>query len=336
MKKIIALSLFLLLILACAKEKKKADPAHQLYVFATEKKVCPNFWQDNMIEFSEVFDCDISWKIFAEPGEMYAEYAGLDSLQKRPDLILGLDEVAAAQAKNDSAFAPAKLNNLNKLNNRLKSKEDKLIPLFYSSLGFLYNKTAITNHPQSFGEIQDGVWQKQLLMSHPINSALGKTFLTWSIAAFGRNGYGHFWRSMKDNIYSAPADWDRAADMFLAEQANILFVPCSYYSYFQELQSEDKYGLFVPAEGSYLYQEYGGVLLASAHKKIAFDLLNYLISDNFQGKAAGQRYLYPSNKNIEHKLPLPENNKIFRLQYSDQQLAKHIGRWSNRWERLTQ
>ena len=335
MKKIIGLSLLFVLILACAKEKV-ATPEHQLYVFATEKKICQNFWQDNLTEFSELFDCEISWKIFAEPSEMYAEYARLDSVQKHPDLILGLDEVAAARAKTDSVFAKADLNNLNKLNSRLKTKEDKLIPLFYSSLGFLYNKAAITDHPQSFGEIQDGVWQKQLLMSHPLHSALGKSFLTWSIAAFGRNGYGHFWRSMKDNIFSAPPDWDTAADMFLAEQANILFIPSSYYAYFLQLHSEEKYGLFVPAEGSYLYQEYGGVLLDSAHKKIAFDLLNYLISENFQAEAASQRYLLPSNKNIKHKLPLPQNNKIFRLQYSDQQLAQNIDRWSKRWERLTQ
>jgi len=335
MKNIFGLLLLSLLLAACSPEDTAQPQSQKLYIFATENKVSENFWQDNLAEFSEIFDCEISWQIFSDPYQMYAEYSNLDSLQQQPDLILGLDEIVAAKAITDSVFAEVKLNNLHLMNKRMRSKQDKLIPLFYSSLGFLYNKSNIENHPHTFGEIQDGIWQQQVLMAHPLTSALGNSFLIWSIAAFGPNGYGHFWRSMKDNIYQAPADWDLAADMFLADQAPILYAPTSYYDYFADLAEPDKYGLFVPAEGTFLYTEFGGVLQQSSQPKLATDLLNYLISDNFQSKASCSRHLLPINKNIEHDLLLPENKRIFRLQYSASQIDRNNQRWGERWERLT-
>lgn len=336
MRKYLILCLISLSILACNKEPEKHKNNSQLLVYATENKACQDFWQKNSEEFTELFDCDIEWKIFSESKDLYAELKhDIDSTEIKVDLVLGLDNLTANQAIIDSVFLQVDLPNFSKLNEKFKIPDGKLVPICYSPMGFIFNTSMQENYPETFGEMQDGIYQKKILMARPDKSAIGNAYLAFSVAAFGRNGYGHFWRSLSDNIFLITDSWDLAIDMFLAELAPMILAPVSYVSYFNQLEA-DKFASFIPQEGTIYYLEYGAVLAGSEAKKLAENFLNYTISDQFQINILRGRTLLPTNKNITVNIELPKENKIHKLPYTTVQKANQIPGWNKRWERLIQ
>jgi len=336
MRKHLILCMILLSLLACNKEQETHKNNSQLVIYATENKACQGFWQKNSEEFTELFDCDIEWKIFSESKDLYAELKhDIDSTEIKVDLVLGLDNLTANQARIDSVFLQVDLHNFSKLSEKFKILDDKLVPICYSPMGFIYNTSMQESYPTTFGELQDGIYQKKILMPRPGESAIGNAYLAFSVAAFGRNGYGHFWRSLSDNIFLSTDSWDLAIDMFLAELAPMILAPVSYVSYFNQLEA-DRFASFIPQEGTIYYLEYGAVLADSETKELAKEYLNYTISDLFQINILQGRALLPTNKNITVNIALPKENKIHKLPFTTAQKAKQIPGWSKRWERLTQ
>lgn len=336
MKKIILLILIILLLSACRGIEDKPQPKKQLYIYATENKISEGFWNKNLENYCELFDCEIEFKIFSDPIDLYSDLNSLDSLAVSPDIILGIDNIIAAKVLIDEITIPLNLSNENKLIEEIKVQDQCLVPFAYSPLSFFYNKEIISEVPKTFGEMQDGFWQNQIILPDVTTSTTGNLLLAWSVAAFGKNGYGHFWRSLKDNIYQITTSWDLAIDMFLADMAPIVISPASYLSHLNSLAGSDKFGSFIPAEGSFLYLEYGAVLVNCQEKELANNLVNYLISNEFQASVASERKLLPVTNQIKHKLIVPRYSTVFKLPYSNLEIVNKNSIWGKQWKKLLQ
>ncbi len=331
----IIILLSLITFFGCKERNSEPKQNTIINVYAYENKFCPDYWKTNLVAFENVFECTINLTIFDNTHKMIDKIMQ-EKDSTKVDVVLGIDNMLAAKVIADSIFTPLRLKNTASSNNIIKAKEDKLIPLFYSPLAFLYEVEEFPNVPETFGEMQDGIWKNKLIVSNPLTSAEGNSFLGWSIAAFGTNGYGHFWRSMKANIYAITTSWDKAIDMFLADEAPLVICPASYLEYFLQVENTDKYNTFIPAEGTFIYSEFGGVLESSENKKEATNLLNYLLSDEFQQTIVSQRWMIPINKNINHNLPIAEYEIDLTKNLKDEAIAENLTKWGKRWLKLTQ
>ncbi len=333
-RKLFFLLLIIISLSACKKGKSKVTENPKLLIYATENKSSELFWQNYSQQFTDLFDCDIEWKIFTEPEALYSDLKSkTDSLNCEVDLVLGLDNLTIKQANLDSIFTSVKLSNEVKLLRDFEIYEEHFVPFAYSPIGFIYNVNIHSEYPKTFGELQDGMYYNRIIVPNPKDTSIGANYLVFTVEAFGRNAYGHFWRSLKDNIYETPDSFDLAVDKFLAEMGSILIAPISMENYLNEL-NENSYGSFIPIEGTTEYIEYGAVLENSKHPELAENFLNYVISDEFQINIFEHKKLFPTNKNIKLNLEMPKNYKTYKLPYSNAQLIKQLPYWKKRWEKL--
>ncbi len=249
------------------------------------------------------------------------------------DLIFGLDDIVYSLYDVSELFAtvdPQYLKGIDK--EFLIDRSNRLIPISYSYLAFIYNNHEIDKPPQTFGELQDGRWKNQIIITDVEQTAIGNAFLHWSISLFGQLGYGHFCRSLRDNVFTITNTWEDAYRKFLAGEAPLVLGLASQLIYHY---GSDRYSAVVPQEGSFLITQNAAILDDSRNKDRAYLFLEHMLSREFQSKLYDTIYMYPTHKDseiLEEYMveSLPERAKPIRLR-TIQRMNSH---WVNRWNNL--
>lgn len=325
---------------ACFQQKEEIINFHAdtLHVYATEVFLNDDFYQEVFPVFENIFNCSVELKTFSNVFSLLDSVNSIpDSLQKI-DVIFGLDNVVYSQFYKDSLFIPYEANNL-----RFVEKDIQFDPTFqttpvsYCQIGFIYNSFQIEKAPSTFGEMQDGIFKKKIILMNPETSSLGRAMLIWSVAAFGKNGYGHFWRSVKENIFEIADNYNDAYNMFLANQAPLVIGYNTTPIYHQTIENSDKYKTTIPSEGSYNY-----ILAAAIYKKcsnlaLAQKFIEFTLSEDFQTYVPNRMWMYPANKNItlEAKYDLlPFMRKDYSKTLSSRSINYNLKKWINNWESI--
>lgn len=336
MKNVFILIVFLIMLPSCTSEKNipRQDQHPELTIFSIHSNIWERNWQDVFKIFEEKNECQIDFTLFSNSLEMLQAITQLPQV----DIVIGLDNINYLTQELDSLFLsyePLGYEDINKA--MIFAENYTLIPIAYGDLSFIINQEEISDPPYTFGIMQDGIFKRKLLFPDPRKSSLGKAFLLWSIAAFGENGYGHFWRSIKANIHSTTNNWDESYNMFLAGEAPIVLGYSTIPYYHQLHDSLQVYRSLIPSEGGFRLIEAAGIFYQTDQPELSRKLIDFLVSATYQSSLLETRWIKPVTA-IEltdriSQFPRQENDLTNKLK--TERVKRNFAKWLNRWVKLT-
>jgi len=339
MKYILSIILILICLQACfwEKEEEETFESDTLFVYTSKVFLNEDFYHDFFPLFEKIFKCKIELTEFSNASEML-ENVVTHKESLKADVVLGVDNTEFYNILNDSIFLAYEPQNLKYVEKDLIfDKTYHVIPVYYGQISFIYDSFDIEKAPATFGEMQDGKFKKKIILMHPESSSLGRGMLLWSIAAFGENGYRHFWRSVKENIYTIADNYDEAYNMFLAGQAPLVIGYSSTPVYHSQLEHSDKYRSAIPSEGSFNLIKGAGIFSGTKHQILAEKFIEFLLSEEFQSFIPDRIWMYPVHNKInngyEYEL-LPFSQKDYSVVLSQRTIRKRLPRWIDKWESI--
>ena len=335
---ILTLILLTLILSGCFLKKKQQEDFSEdtLHLFATEVFLNDTFYSETMPIFENIFNCRVELTNFPNATVLLDELTNNDSIEV--DVVFGLDNTLLYRTLQESLFIAYEAQNLKYIPKEyIIDKTNQMIPICSSPLAFIYNDQSIEKAPETFGEMQDGIFKDKIILLNPHTSSLGRAMLIWSVAAFGENGYSHFWKSVKENIFTIADDQEEGYNMFLAAQAPLIQAYSSSIIYHIKQEATDRFKATIPQEGCFKVIKTAGIAARSENVELAKHFIDFLLSDDFQTIVPERMWMYPCSKNIklnnDYEL-LPAVKNDYTSQLSSRTVGRRISAWLKRWDSI--
>jgi thiamine transport system substrate-binding protein len=341
MKKTSVLLFFLILLLGCGQKETRdwlPEPGSTLKIYTYDSFVTWGLAEKTIPFFEERYDCEIFLESVGDAGNIINRLL-MEKDNPQADIVIGIDNTLMSRILAEDLLISYKSENLDKIRKELHfDRSYCLTPYDYGYFAFVYDSEVIQQPPSSFGTIQDGIWKNKFVISDPRTSSPGLGLLLWTIAAFGENGYSHFWRSMKSNILTVSSSWDEAYSMLLAGEVPIVLSYSSSPAFHIEIENSYRYRAFIPQEGSFKQIEGAGIIKGTSNLELAQLFIDFILTMDFQKHVPTTQWMYPVNDNV--KLPesfegvvIPENNLNEQLDLTKIR-AQTVERWLIRWAEI--
>ncbi|KQC11815.1 MAG: hypothetical protein APR54_02700 [Candidatus Cloacimonas sp. SDB] len=309
------------------KEQPKTD---KLIVYTTHNIIWEKNWKDVFSDFEKKNECVLEFITFSNSNHL------LEALKKDPvaDIVLGLDNINYYTDYLDTLFIPYKPAGAKAIKEDLIfDKKFILTPVSYGELSFIINQSEIGDPPYTFGIMQDGMFKQKLLFPDPRTSSYGKAFLIWSISNFGVNGYGHFWRSIKENIFTTTDNWDESYNMFLAGEAPIVLGYSTIPLYHIIRDSSHLVESVIPIEGGFRIIETAGIYYKSQNLLLSQKFIDYLLKPEYQNTILTTKWVYPATiiESTRSGDKFPEMTKDLTFELSAKYTRQNFNNWLDRW-----
>ncbi len=249
MRKYLLSILLLTLLFSCGKKTAKPSPAPvetpklpktQLTIFARDHIRSSGFEGTMLAEYSKKYNCDITLTLFASMDSL------LHALQDPAnagvvDVVMSLDNTFTASEDTRALFVPQPAFSMQSISRDLTVDiQKRLIPYGYANLGIVYNSRVFDRGPESFGELQDARYFRQLAICDPNTSGEGRGLLHWSMALFGSDGYQYMWKSIKKNVSKAYPSYTEALEALTSGKCSMLIGYNSTAAWLEETDPANK------------------------------------------------------------------------------------------------
>jgi len=287
--------------------------------------------------FEERYDCEVEVELVDKAGDLITRLIE-EKDDPQADIVIGINNGNFIWAMEHNLVQAYKAKEIDTIEEAYHfDLSYHFTPFNYAYYAILYDTYLVNNPPETFGKMQDGLWKNHLLISDARYSANGLGFLLWSVSMFGERGYGHFWRSIKNNVFFISSTWEQSFNMFLAGEAPFLLAYTTTPTYFIETENNYRYKTFIPHEGAYMFIEGVGIVEGSDNVPLAKEFIDFVISRDFQNHIAPTLWMYPvvdkavvppSFKDIM----VPEN--VLNSNIRSNLRVSRINTWINQWTQI--
>jgi len=314
------------------------SPATELNVWGLNKLRTSGLEQSLLADFAKKHNCQINLRMFANIATL------LDSLKAEQDngmidLVLNLDNSFTSDEEVRALFSPIEdLSTLQLSRDLIPDPQKRLIPYGYANLGVVYNTRLFPNGPESFGELQDAKYFRQLGICDPQTSGEGRGALFWSLALFGDRGYEFLWKSIRKNVKTVYPDYQQGMEALKKGSISLLLGYNTTPAWLEESQQTDKSFQFgMLKEGSWQYTESAAIPLGAAHPAMATAFIKYLIEPEAQLMVIYKLGLFPANSKT--MLPIrfariPISSFTVNRRLTETEIKESIPVWLEFWDQL--
>lgn len=288
------------------------------------QKIIPIFEKQNGIK--------VKVQSFGDAGNVLARLI-LEKEQPKADIVIGLDQPLLRRAISEGLLVPFTPQKISKV------KEEKLLdeqgygtPFDYGAIALVYNTEKIKNPPRSFKELLDERFRKKLVVQDPRTSSTGLSFMLWTVAIFGEDGFLEYWKNLKSNILTITPGWDESFSMLETGEAEIMVSYATDGAYSYHEYGSLKYLPVVMEEGAFVQIEYVAIVNGSKNIELAKKFVEFVLSEEFQSQVPLNQWMYPV---IDIKLPeaykyAPQIDKVLLFDYSifDQKGKEWLEKWA--------
>ncbi len=337
MKKLSILLLVTMVMFACGKKEpgdRTVQAGNTLRIYTYDSFVTRGLADKTIPLFEEKYDCQILLENVGDTGIINRLI--MEKERPQADVVIGIDNTLLNRILAEKLLLSYKSDNMKSIDEDLHfDRSYHLTPYYYGYFAFMYDTEVITQPPSSFGNIQDGIWKNKLVISDPRTSSPGLGLLYWTVAAFGENGYGHFWRGVKNNIHTISNSWDEAYSMLLAGEVPIVLSYSTSPAFHIEFEKSNRYQTFIPEEGAFKQIEGAGIVKNTPNLELAKKFIDFIVSREFQKYIPTTQWMYPVNKNVNlppsfKDIDVPDNvlNEELNLANTN---VRTTDRWLMRW-----
>lgn len=191
--------------------------------------------------------------------------------------------------------------------------------------------------PVTLEDLAKPEYRDLLVVENPATSSPGLAFLLATVGAFGADGWEHYWATLKANGVQVTEGWEDAYSVDFSGSTGRGPRPL-VVSYASSPPFEAPDGATEAPTGALLdtcfrQVEYAGVIAGAKNPTGARQLVDFLLSADFQAGIPEQMYMYP----IDPAAPLPASWTAFAplaehpFEVPASQIAAHRDDWIRTW-----
>ncbi|HLF44488.1 MAG TPA: thiamine ABC transporter substrate-binding protein [Acidimicrobiia bacterium] len=259
------------------------------------------------------------------------------------DVMFGVDDTFLSRALDEGIF----LDYVSGLSGQVpqdlvRGGEGVVTPIDYGDVCINYAKEWFertdTPVPTTLDQLRDPTYAGTLTVEHPATSSPGLAFMLATIAEYGEEGWLDFWADLKAGGVGVVPDWDTAyfADFipYGGESAMVVsYASSPPAEVILATEPIDEAPTGVIEAGCYRQVEYAGVLDGTSYPEAAGQLIDFMLSVDFQETIPLTWFVFPANQDAT--LP-PEFTEHTTLPESPAQLdpaiiAENRDRWIDEW-----
>lgn len=286
---------------------------------------------------------DVEILIAGDTGTMVTK-AILTAGNPEGDVMWGIDSTMLGRAVDGRVFEPYRSPQLDAVRRSLvKSVPDDLVtPVDFGDVCINTDREWFTEQgiaePTGWDDLTNPTYAGLLAVQDPSSSSPGLAFLLATIARFG-NDWEEYWLDLVDNGVLITSDWDSAYYGAFTRAGGDRPLVVSYGSSppYEVLFSDDPEALEAPtgvlAETCYRQIEYAGVLRGTDSPEAARQLIDFLLSTDFQQHVPNDLYVFPAVEIeldpvfVRHAV-IPDDPAVIDANTINANRAEWIERWA--------
>ncbi|MGA7095954.1 MAG: thiamine ABC transporter substrate-binding protein [Acidimicrobiia bacterium] len=261
------------------------------------------------------------------------------------DVMFGVDDTFLSRAIDAGVFTSHRSTRIDEVESSLVPTSELITPIDFGDVCLNYDKQWFTDNamtvPSTLDDLRTAQYASLTTVESPATSSPGLAFLLATIDFYGEDGWQEFWRDMKAGGVATVPDWDTAYYANFTPYGGSTPIVVSYASsppaeviYATEPLTEAPTGVI--EAGCYRQVEYAGVLAGSDYPESAGELIDYMLSVDFQETIPLTWFVFPANA----KADLPEEfTRYTTLPQSParldaQTIADNRDRWIADWSTI--
>lgn len=286
---------------------------------------------------------DLIWVAPGDSSEMLARLLAERETGGTPaDVFLGIADTELARALAHGVFQPydpALIPNLAYIPQELMfDPTGHVIPFDHGYVTFVYDAELLPEElvPQTLEDLTRPELSGKIILEDPRTSSPGLSFLVWTVAHFGEEGWEDFWRRLLPNVLTITKGWSEAYDMFLAEEAPIVLSYSTDTAYSWIEYESLRYQVITPDGEAYHQIEGMGIVAGTDQPELAHAFLNLVLSKEIQELIPTSQWMFPASALAQ----LPEDFARYAVvparpvSLAPELIGERLGEWLNRWQRL--
>ncbi len=213
-----------------------------------------------------------------------------------------------------------------------------LVPYEHGYITLTYDSQVLSEEdlPKRLEELADPRYKGMLVCQDPRTSSTGFSFLLWTIARFGEEGYLDFWRSLDQTLLTITQGWSETWTLLTHGEAPIMVSFSTDTAYGAMYEDSLRYRAFAPGGEGYRTVYGGGIVRETDHPELAKAFINLLLSKEIQELLPRTEIMFPANETAE----LPEEYQEHAVIPSDplmlplEIVGTHMDSWLYDWARV--
>jgi len=213
-----------------------------------------------------------------------------------------------------------------------------LVPYEYGFITLNYDSEALGEEklPTDLAGLTDPRYARMLICQDPRTSSTGFSFLLWTIARFGEEGYLDFWRSIDPTLLTITQGWSEAWTLLTHGEAPIMVGFSNTTAYGAMYGDSLRYRAFVPGGQGYRTIYGVGIVRETDHPELAKAFIDLLLSKEIQELLPRTEIMFPANETAE----LPEEYQEHAIIPSDAlmlpiaMVGEKMEEWLHDWARV--
>ncbi len=238
----------------------------------------------------------------------------LSKEQPMADVFFGVDNTFLSRALDNNIFEPYDSPLLADVSANLKlDPKNRLLPIDFGDVCLNYDKEWFIKKgitpPNSLEDLLKKEYNGLMVVENPATSSPGLAFLLATVAHFGDPGYLDFWQKLKAQNIMVVDGWEEAYYNEFTRYKGTHPIVLSYASspaaevYFAEKPLTESPTAAMIAAGTCFRQiEFVGILAGTPKRKLAENLIDFMLAVKFQEDIPLKMFVFPSNQ----KATLPE------------------------------
>ena len=258
------------------------------------------------------------------------------------DVLFGVDDTFLSRALDEAVFVEHASPLLEKVVAGLHPSTEMVTPIDFGDVCINYDKGWFEDNqravPTTLDDLRDPDYASTLTVEHPATSSPGLAFMLATIREYGEDGWLDFWADLRAGGVGVVSNWNTAYYGDFVPYGGDSAMVVSYASsppaevvFATEPIDEAPTGVI--EAGCYRQVEYAGVLAGTSYPKAAGELIDHMLSVEFQETIPLTWFVFPANQDAElpqvfvDNTTIPENT----VRFDHTAIADNRDRWIDEW-----
>lgn len=297
--------------------------------------------EETFAAFTAATGIEVEMIAAGDAGSMVNQ-AALSKDNPLADVLFGVDDTFLSRALEEEIFVEHRSPLLEVVSEDLVPDTDLATPIDYGDVCINYDKAWFaetrTAVPSQLDQLRDPAYAGVLTVQHPATSSPGLAFLLATVEEYGEEGWAGFWSDMRAGGVGVAPDWDTAYYSDFMPYGGDSAMVVSYASsppaeviFASEPIDEAPTGVI--EAGCYRQVEYAGVLAGTPYPEAAGELIDFMLSVEFQETIPLTWFVFPANEEaslppefVEHTAVPPDPARV-----DPETIAANRDRWIDEW-----
>lgn len=282
-----------------------------------------------------------------DTGTMLAK-AELTAGNPEGDVMWGVDNTLLSRALENNVFMSYKADGLSEIPSEYTElvKKGEATPVDFGDVCVNYDIAYFNERqialPSTLDDLVKPEYKNLLAVQDPASSSSGLAFMLATKSHFG-DDWERFWEDMRDNGVDVSASWDSAYyEKFSGSSGEGEFPLVVSYatSPVAEVIYSDPPTTVAPTgnidQTCFRQVEFAGILRGTKHEKQAQQLIDFLISKDFQKEIPLNLFVYPSRSDVDLPSEFTEYSEAVENPFTmdPQEISDNREDWVNTWTQL--